>query len=364
MSGKIIKGEFTMAKVRLMHFLNQFFAGEGGEEKADLPLSTRHGPVGPGRRLQALLGNSAEIVVTAYCGDNHFPSHATETLGSILKIAQDNDVGMLVAGPSFGSGRYGLSCVEVCHAIAGSLRLRCVTGMHPENPGVDVYRQYKDKTVFAVPTTQDASGMEDALSKMAGLVQRLAAGSAMGSASAEGYLPRGYRLPGSKSRSGVERAVDMLLDKLAGRPFQTEIPVESAEPIPVPPRLRSLKDAHLALAGTAGIVPVGNPDGFKANRNTQWRKYSIDAMGSMLDIPWEVMHGGYNTQFMKENPNYGVPLDVCRELEAQGAFGKLYPFHYSTIGVLGLYAVMLAMGGEIVRDMKAEGIDAAILVST
>ena len=35
----------------------------------------------------------------------------------------------------------------------------------------------------------------------------------------------------------------------------------------------------------------------------------------MKDGKWEVHHFGYDNTFMLANPNYGVPLDVCRELK-------------------------------------------------
>ncbi|MCI0859784.1 MAG: hypothetical protein J4N81_13720, partial [Chloroflexi bacterium] len=38
--------------MRVVHYLNQFFGGLGGEEKADLPPETRTGAVGPGRLLE------------------------------------------------------------------------------------------------------------------------------------------------------------------------------------------------------------------------------------------------------------------------------------------------------------------------
>jgi glycine reductase len=111
-------------------------------------------------------------------------------------------------------------------------------------------------------------------------------------------------------------------------------------------------------------VAPGNPDGFKTFGNTQWRKYSIDKMNSMKDARWDVWHGGYNTIFVHENPNYGVPLDGCREIEKEKAFGKLHPFFYSTPGNMALISAMQAVGKEILGDMKAEGIDGVLLVST
>ncbi len=67
-----------MSKVRIVHYLNQFFAGRGREEKADVPVGFLEGPVGPGKCLQAIFGESAEIALTVYCGDEYFALHREE----------------------------------------------------------------------------------------------------------------------------------------------------------------------------------------------------------------------------------------------------------------------------------------------
>jgi len=353
-----------MERIRVMHYANQFFAGLGGEEKADMSVGSLDGPVGPGKRLQAMLGESAEIVVTAYCGDNHFSEHTQPALASILEIARDHNVTLLIAGPAFASGRFGLACAEVCDALSHALDLDCVTGMHPENPGVRTYQETMNEKVFAFPTTEGVSGMEDALSRMAECVVKLAQGSALGSPATEGYIPRGFRRDAVLSETGVVRAVDMLLDKMAGRPFDTEIPVESLEKIPVAPPVVNLAGACVALATTSGVLPQGNPDAFKAAGNDQWKTYSIDKLNTMGNTSWDVMHGGYNTAFIKDNPNFGVPLDVCRELATEGTFGRLYPDFYMTSGCSGAIPIMQRMGQEMARHMKAEGVDATLLVST
>jgi len=347
-----------------MHYINQFFAGIGAEEKADVPVDFREGPIGPGKRLQELLGDSAEIVVTAYCGDDYFAEHTEEALASVLKIAKDNKVELVAAGPAFASGRYGHACVEVCHALSTSLDLYGVTALHPENPGVDGYKQYKDRKVFTFPTTEVVSGMEDALKKMAQCLSRLVSGSPMGTPAQEGYIPRGFRLDEIASQSGAVRAVNMLLDRLASRSFNTEIPVEHLEAIPVPSRVINLKDTYLGVVTTSGIIPPGNPDGFRGYQNTKWAKYPIDKLDSMLDANWDVLHGGYNTEFMKRNPNFGVPLDVLREMEKEGVFARLHSYYYVTPGARGLLSVMHRLGREMILDMKADGVDAVLLVST
>ena len=40
--------------MRVVHYLNQFFGGLGGEEKAGAPLEWRDGAIGPGSSLGAI----------------------------------------------------------------------------------------------------------------------------------------------------------------------------------------------------------------------------------------------------------------------------------------------------------------------
>ena len=55
-------------KIRVVHYLNQFFAQIGGEDKADVGLAFKDGPAGPGRALQQALGDNGEVVATARRG--------------------------------------------------------------------------------------------------------------------------------------------------------------------------------------------------------------------------------------------------------------------------------------------------------
>jgi glycine/betaine/sarcosine/D-proline reductase family selenoprotein B len=353
-----------MAKVRVMHYLNQFFAGIGGEDKADVSVGSLKGAAGPGKRLQELFKDSASIVVTAYCGDNYFSTHQDEALASILKIAKEHDVKILVAGPAFSSGRYGSACIEVCHFVSTSFGLECVTGMSIDNPGIVAYKQYKDRKVFAFPSRGDVGGMEDALLKIAQGVSRLSSGSAMGPASEEGYIPRGLRVVELASERATKRAIDMLLNKVAGRPFATEIPVEIIEATPIAPRVVDLKKAHIAIASTAGVHPLGNPLGFKPSKNTKWAKYPIEKLNSMKDAEWMVIHCGITCVFMLDNPNFGAPLDALREIEKEGVFAKLNPTFYSTTGVMAMLSDMKAVGADMASKLKSEGVNGVLLVST
>ena len=61
-----------MSKLRVVHYINQFFAQIGGEEMADYKPEYREGVVGPGMALKAAFGDEAEIVGTVICGDSYF----------------------------------------------------------------------------------------------------------------------------------------------------------------------------------------------------------------------------------------------------------------------------------------------------
>ncbi len=362
---KHLRREVGLApKVRVMCYLNQFFVGMGGEDKADVPMGFLEGAQGPARRLQQLLGDKGEIVATVYCGDNYFNDHRDEVVKRIVQIAKAQDVRIVVAGPAFGSGRYAFACVEVCHAVATSLDLGCVTGISVDNPALKGYKKYKDQRVFAYPTRPNVAGMEEALACMATGLLRLASGSAMGSALKEGYIPHGIRNFAVAAKSGAERAIEMLLEKIAGRPFDTEVSIEMPERIPVAPPVANLKDACLALVSSSGLSLPGNPYKFKVMANTQWKKYSLEKLNSMMDAEWDVIHGGINATFLYRNANYGAPLDICREMEREGAFAKLAPNLYGTTGFAGAVAPMQAIGREMVWDMKAEGVVGVLLVST
>ena len=353
-----------MSQLRVMHFMNQFFAGIGGEDKADTPVGSFEGQVGAGKRLQELLGKSAEIVVTAYCGDDYFAGHSREATDSIKKIARDYQVSLIVAGPAFSSGRYGFSCAQICHAMTSLPGLACVTAMHPENPGLETYRQYKDDNVYAIPAAKSAAGMGDALAKVARFALKIASNSEIGPSAQEDYISRGVRKDTWMTKDGAERAVDMLLAKISARPFSTEIPGESPETVPVAPAIDGLAKARIALATSSGVIAKGNPDNFKAHKNVQWKKYSIQNLDTMKNTDWDVLHSGFNNIFMKDNPNFGIPLDVSRLLETEGVFANLYPYFYTTSGCNASVPVMQRLGREMVSDMKAERIDGVIMVST
>ncbi len=352
--------------ITVIHIVNQFFAGLGGEDKADMGVAVTEGAAGAARGLQAQLGQDARIACTISYGDNYFHEHKEEAMKAILDAVRALGVQVVVAGPAFNSGRYGLSCVEICNAIANEIRIPCVTAMHEENPAVGNYRDFANARIYCLPTAETAAGMTDALKAVAKFAVRLGCGENIGPAAREGYIGRGIRRLEKTDRPGVDRAIDMLLKKIKHEPFVTEVPMESWEDIPPARPLAQLKDRKIAVVTTSGVVPWGNPDRFKTYRNTHWQKYNFAELKELEPGKWEAVHGGYNVAYMNKNPHYGVPLDALRSLEAEGVIGagKLYPAYYVIPGNQGSPSVMRRVGQEIAADLKKEGVEGVLLVAT
>ena len=72
-------------KIRVVHYLNQFFAQVGGEEKGGIGPGFKPGPIGPGRALQQALAEYGEVVATFFCGDNYFAEHPEEATDELLR---------------------------------------------------------------------------------------------------------------------------------------------------------------------------------------------------------------------------------------------------------------------------------------
>ena len=76
-----------MAKLKVVHYINQFFAQIGGEEKADYPVELRVGEVvGPGMALTQNFKDEAEIIATIVCGDSYFNENLEKAKAEILEM--------------------------------------------------------------------------------------------------------------------------------------------------------------------------------------------------------------------------------------------------------------------------------------
>jgi len=346
--------------IRVVHYINQFFAGLGGEEMASALPEARDGAVGPGVALQASLAPGAKIVGTVVCGDGYYGEHTDDARERCLALIMEMKPDILIAGPAFGAGRYGFACGDVAASLSERFGITAAACMHAENPGVALFA----KRVHIVPCAPSARGMAQAARDAASFALRLFAGGVNGPARLEGYLPRGMRRNFHREESGAERAVGMLLARLRGEPFQTEYEMPSFGRIAPAPPLKDLAGAKIALVSSGGLVPVGNPDRIRVSSAESYGAYDISGLDDLTPDLYESIHGGYERAYASRDPDVIVPLDVMRELEREGVFGSLHNTFYTTTGTGTAVSFAERFGREIGEDLKKANVDAVILTST
>jgi len=345
---------------KVVHYINQFFAGIGGEEKADFRPEARKGAVGAGAALNSALGEEAEIVGTVICGDSYFADNIEEAKALILKLIAEFEPDAVVAGPAFNAGRYGTACGAVCEVVAKELKIPTVTGMYEENPGVDMYR----KTTYIVRTADSARGMKDAIPTMAALLLKQLRGDSIGRPEEEGYIPKGVRINYFEDEIGAERAVDMFVKKLKGEPFTTEYPMPVFDRVHPNPPVANMAEATIALVTSGGIVPKGNPDHIEASSASKYGEYSLKGLEALSSETHETAHGGYDPTYANEDPNRILPVDAMRELEKEGVFKKFHETYYATVGNGTSVGNAKKFGAEIAQKLKDANVTAVIVTST
>jgi glycine reductase len=346
--------------MRIVHYINQFFGQVGAESAADYPLEVRESVVGPGMMFESEIAPDAEIVATIICGDNYFVENMDIVNEEIAKILKKYRADFVIAGPAFNAGRYGVACGNVCKVANQNFGIEAITGMYYDNPGVSMYRRY----AYIIPTADSARGMKDAIIKMSEFVKRLASGEEIDNPETDGYIQRGIRKSIFSQHTGAQRCVNMMLDKVNGRPFTTELPMPKFEKVNPSPGIKDISKAKIAVMTTGGLVPKGNPDAIEAGFATKYRKYSFDDFGGLRIPNVETIHGGYDPIYVNEDGNRVLPIDALVELEGEGAFGQLYNYFFVTTGNAMSTDTASGFGDEIAKQFIEANVDGVILTST
>lgn len=349
-----------MATYKIVHYINQFFAGIGGEEKADIVPEVREDAVGPGTALEKALGEDYEIVATVICGDNYFGENLDTATDTIVEMVKKYEPDVFVAGPAFNAGRYGVACGTICKAVEERLGIPVLTAEYEENPGVDMFR----KDVIIVKTGDSAATIRKAVPVMAALVKKMATGEEILGPDIEGYHERGIRVNYFAEERASERAIQMLTKKMKGEEFHTDLPMPKFDRVDPAAPIKDIKHAKLAVVTSGGVVPTDNPDHIESSNATKYGVYSIEGMDSMSPKDFTTIHGGYDRQFVMENPNLVVPLDVLREMEKDGEFGELVNYFCTTTGTGTATGSAAKFGDEIGKRLVEDHVDGVILVST
>jgi len=358
-------------RMKVVHYMNQFFGQVGAEDKADTGFTVQEGPVGPGLALQKELGEGAEVIATLICGDNYFSKNPEDAAEEGFRLISSYKPDLFFAGPAFEAGRYGVSCGAMCKKVGEELGILTITGMYEENPGVEIYQKY----AYICKTGQSARDMTQSLRKMTMLALKLVSEEeGINLVSREniprpdeyGYFPRLIMRNEYTDKTAAERSVDKLLSKIKGEPFESEVVPLLFEEIEPPAPIEDLGAREIAFVSDGGLVAKGNPDKLKPRDNIRWATYDIDTLlpPDVTSGEYEVTHTGYYPDEVLEDPNRLVPVTVMRDLVKEGTVGKLHPTFFSTSGNATAARACAAIGEEIANEIKKRGIDAIILTST
>lgn len=349
--------------MKIIHYINQFFAGIGGEDTADQPPIIKEGAIGPAMALNALIASEGgEVTHTIVCGDNFMGSCTDDALAAILDLLEGKEFDLFVAGPAFQAGRYGFACGTVCRAVRERFGVPTLSSMHEENPGVEMF--HKEMPIFI--GSKSAAKMRKDIALMANYIKKDLAGEPHTGAADEKFFPRGVRHQAWRTdgKTAARRGVDMLIEKLNGRPYQTELVIPAKDLVPIASAVRDMASARVALLTTGGIVPVDNPDRIQSASATRWGRYDMTGMERLESGAFKTIHAGFDPAAANADPNVIVPLDAMRAYEREGRIGSLHPYFYTTVGTGTTEAEARRMAKEIIPFLKEDNVNALIMTST
>jgi len=342
-------------------YLNQFFGQVGGEDKADFKPEIREGLVGASMEFDRQLQN-ATVTHTIICGDNHMGSNEEDAVAEIMSFLEDKEFDLFIAGPAFQAGRYGNACGVISLAVKEKYDIPVLSSMHIENPGVEMFK--KDMVIF--PGGKSAAAMRKDIKKIVKYADKILAGETLGTAEEEGYYTRGIRhqIWREDKKCAADRVIDMLLKKVNGEEFETELPIPKMDMVPIATPIADLSKAKIAVLTTGGIVPMDNPDRIQSASATRWGKYDVAGMDRLEGGIFKTIHAGYDPAAADADPNVCVPVDAFRAYEKDGKIGELYQYFYSTVGTGTTQAEAARMGKEIVAELISAGVNGVIMTST
>ena len=346
--------------MRVVHYLNQFFGGVGGEEFASTGVSSQEGAVGPGRLLQQLIGDESEVITTVICGDNYAAENLDEITDYVVNAVKEAKADLFVAGPCFEAGRYGVAAGAMCAAVSAQVGIPVVTGMAEENPGVDLFRQ----EIYIIDSGTNVGAMSEVIGKMSEILNKLNNDEEIGHPEEEGYIAQGIVRDEVLEENAATRILNMIIAKTGGESYKSELTQTAFEPIPAPAAVSDLSNATIAVVTDGGLVPKGNPDNMPPIAAEIWGSYDIESLDDLKAGDYDVQHRGYDNRHVLDDPDRLVPVDILRELEDAGAIGKVYEEFLSTSGLANPIANSRRLGQEMAQKLKSAGVDAVILTST
>ena len=349
---------------KVIYYVNQFFGGIGGEDTADFEPEIREGQVGPAMAAAQQL-EDAEITHTVICGDNFMGSNTEEALARIEEMLKGKEMDLFIAGPAFQAGRYGVACGNVCKMVGEKFGVPTLTSMNVENPGVEMFK----KDTIILDGANAAAKMRKDMKNLCAVANKMLRGEVLTCAN-DGYFPRGcrheYYLEDVHENTAAYRGVQMLIKKIKGEDYQTELVIPKKDVVPIADPI-DLSEAVIAMVTTGGIVPVDNPDRIQSASATRWGRYDVtglDKLPNRAEGGYKTIHAGFDPAAADACPDVIMPIDAMRAYEKEGKYKRLHDYFYATVGTGTTESEAARMAEEIIPYLQEDGVNAIILTST
>ncbi len=138
---------------------------------------------------------------------------------------------------------------------------------------------------------------------------------------------------------------------------------------------KPLSESRLVLITSTGHFVAGeDPEPFGVENMTQEEAVNrigdfVKAEPTLTAIPMDisrdelrVRHGGYDIRGVQADPNVAFPVDRLREFAGEGLIGELVSNAYSFVGAAAQLRILNHAGPKWVDLLKAQDVDAALLV--
>jgi Glycine/sarcosine/betaine reductase selenoprotein B (GRDB) len=174
--------------------------------------------------------------------------------------------------------------------------------------------------------------------------------------------PSPYRTPSNRLNEAVVRwvsgtgrgqAFGHWLSRIIARPQLRRV---TSEEIPWSPLQRPLREATVALVTTSG-VHLRQDRPFELASDATFRIIPRTAEPGDLAIS----HEAYDRTDALRDVNLVFPLQRLREMETEGAIGRVADRHYG-FGLVRQVADLVAPGREVGRLLKRDHVDLALFV--
>lgn len=128
---------------------------------------------------------------------------------------------------------------------------------------------------------------------------------------------------------------------------------ESTPWIPGP----ELKNARVAIVSTAGLHRASDPKFVRGAADYRILPADLD----YSDLAQSHLSINFDRSGFQQDVNVAFPLELLKQMAADGEIGSVAQWHYSFMGVTEPTR-MVETAPEVARLLKQDGVDAAILI--